>query len=48
MNKLLIDSRETSNLTKEVIAKAEELSISYSKEWLETGDYTFNDVCFEA
>ena len=48
MNKLLIDSRETSNLTKEVIAKAEELSISYSKEWLEIGDYTFNDVCFEA
>ena len=48
MNKLLIDSREDSNLTKAVIAKAEELSISYSKEWLEIGDYTFNDVCFEA
>ncbi len=48
MNKLLIDSRETSELTKAVMAKAEELSINYSKEWLEIGDYTFNDVCFEA
>jgi len=32
MNKLLIDSRETSKLTEAVIAKAEELSIMYSKE----------------
>ena len=48
MNKLVIDSRENSELTDAVISKAESMNIQYEKEWLEIGDYVFNDVCFEA
>ena len=48
MNKLLIDSREDSKLTDEVLIKCHEMNIQFEKEWLEIGDYTFNDVCFEA
>tara|TARA_R110000787_G_scaffold179323_2_gene291186 strand:- start:439 stop:1122 length:684 start_codon:yes stop_codon:yes gene_type:complete len=48
MNKLLIDSREDSALTDEVLLKCTELNILFEKQWLEIGDYTFNDVCFEA
>ena len=48
MNKLVIDSRENSELTDAVINKAESMNIQYEKEWLEIGDYVFNDVCFEA
>ena len=48
MNKLVIDSREDSDLTAYVIDKATKMNIQYEKEWLEIGDYVFNDVCFEA
>ena len=46
--KLKIDSRENSELTKQVLEKASELNIQTEKEWLDIGDYVFNDVCFEA
>jgi len=48
MKKLIIDSRENSDLTERVIEKATEYNIQYEKKWLEVGDYIFNDVCFEA
>lgn len=46
--KLLIDSRENSELTERVIEKAQSLNVPFEKQWLEIGDYVFNDVCFEA
>ena len=46
--KLIIDSRETSGLTKEVESKAAKLNLITEKKWLEVGDYVFGDVCFEA
>ena len=46
--KLIIDSRENSELTERVIEKAQSLNVPYEKQWLEIGDYVFNDVCFEA
>jgi len=46
--KLIIDSRENSELTERVIEKAQSLNIPFEKQWLEIGDYVFNDVCFEA
>ena len=45
---LIIDSRETSNLVKEVEQKAQTLNIITKKQWLEVGDYVFGNVCFEA
>ena len=48
MNKLLIDSRENSELTESIITKCTEMNIPVQKEWLEIGDYVFEDVCFEA
>ena len=48
MNRLVIDSREHSDLTKHVVEKAVNYNIKMKKEWLEVGDYVFNDVCFEA
>lgn len=48
MNKLQIDSRETSDLAEIVIKQATKLNIPYEKVWLEIGDYTYADVCFEA
>ena len=48
MNKLHIDSRENSELTESVIDMASKMNIQFEKEWLEIGDYVFNDVCFEA
>jgi ERCC4-type nuclease len=48
MNKLIIDSREHSVLTEQVEKKAGSMNIPFNKEWIEFGDYTFNDVCFEA
>ena len=48
MNKLLIDSRENSELTESIITKCTEMNIPFQKEWLEIGDYVFEDVCFEA
>ena len=46
--KLIIDSRETSNLVNEIEQKANSLSIVTTKQWLEVGDYVFGNVCFEA
>ncbi len=46
--KLIIDSRENSELTEKVIEKAQEYNIQYEKQFIEIGDYVFNDVCFEA
>ena len=48
MNKLLIDSREESELSTYVIEKAQSMNIQHEKKWLEIGDYIFNSVCFEA
>lgn len=48
MNRLHIDSRENSELTESVMDKANSMNIQYEKEWLDVGDYVFNDVCFEA
>tara|TARA_R100000278_G_C5460862_1_gene160821 strand:- start:207 stop:911 length:705 start_codon:yes stop_codon:yes gene_type:complete len=46
--KLQIDSREDSVLSKAVIENCQKMNIQYEKEWLEIGDYIFDDVCFEA
>ena len=46
--KLQIDSREDSVLSKAVIDNCEKMNIPHKKEWLEIGDYVFDDVCFEA
>ena len=46
--KLQIDSREDSILSKAVIENCQKMNIQYKKEWLEIGDYIFDDVCFEA
>jgi len=48
MNKLLIDSRENSDLAELVETHAQKMNIPYEKKWLEIGDYVFDDVCFEA
>ena len=48
MTRLVIDSREHSDLTEHVVKKASEYNIKMQKEWLEVGDYVFGDVCFEA
>ena len=41
MNKLLIDSRENSDLADMVETHAMKLNIPYEKKWLEIGDYVF-------
>ena len=46
--KLIIDSRENSDLTKAVKHECIRLNIMTEKQWIEIGDYVFNDVCFEA
>ena len=48
VNKLKIDSREHSELAEMVINNCRQLNVPYEKEWLDIGDYTFADVCFEA
>ena len=48
VNKLIIDSRENSDLTKAVKHECIRLNIMTEKQWIEIGDYVFNDVCFEA
>ena len=48
MIKLQIDSREKSDLAELVIKQATKLNIPHEKVWLEIGDYTYADVCFEA
>lgn len=45
---LIIDSREKSEFSGEVIRKANRINISNKKEWLEVGDYVIGDSCFEA
>ena len=48
MNKLIIDSRESSSLYEYVESEAHRLNIPTEKKWLEIGDYVFGDVCVEA
>ena len=48
MNKLIIDSRENSQLYDYVELEAHRLMIVTEKQWLEIGDYVYGDVCFEA
>tara|TARA_R100001510_G_C7633260_1_gene191811 strand:+ start:54 stop:743 length:690 start_codon:yes stop_codon:yes gene_type:complete len=45
---LIIDSRENSKLSRLVEQKARTLRIQMKKQFIEIGDYVFNDVCFEA
>ena len=46
--KLIIDSRENSELSKLIETKANKLGILNEKKWLEVGDYVIGTVCFEA
>jgi ERCC4-type nuclease len=46
--KLIIDSRENSVFYKAVITECIKLNIMTEQQWLEIGDYVFQDVCFEA
>ena len=48
MNKLIIDSREKSSLSEYIISEASLMNIPTEKQWIEIGDYVFQDVCFEA
>ncbi len=48
MDKLVIDSREKSDLCAFVESEASKLNIPCQKEWIEIGDYVYRDVCFEA
>ena len=47
-HKLIIDSRENSELFGFVEFEAHRLMISTEKKWLEIGDYVYADMCFEA
>jgi len=46
--KLLIDSRENSELTELVIENCDKMNIPYEKTWMDVGDYVFATVCVEA
>jgi len=48
MNKLIIDSRENSQLYDYVELESHRLMIPTEKTWLEIGDYVYGDICFEA
>ena len=48
MNKLIIDSRENSELYTQIKDECTRLNIPTEKQWLEIGDYVFSDICFEA
>ena len=48
MDKLIIDSREKSDLCAYVESEASRLNIPSEKQWIEIGDYVYRDVCFEA
>ena len=48
MNKLIIDSRENSELYTQIKDECARLNIPTEKQWLEIGDYVFSDICFEA
>ena len=39
MNKLIIDSREKSNLSEFIISEASRMNILTEKQWIEIGDY---------
>ena len=45
---LIIDSRESSDLSEEVEEKAKKMNIPVKKQWIEVGDYVIGYVCFEA
>jgi ERCC4-type nuclease len=45
---LIIDSREKSDFSSEVIRKANRINILNKKEFLEVGDYVIGEACFEA
>lgn len=47
---LIIDSRERSGskLVDLVKSKAKKYALPMEQKWIEIGDYTFNDICFEA
>ena len=47
-HKLVIDSRENSELFGFVEFEAHRLMITTEKKWLEIGDYVYADMCFEA
>ena len=46
--KLIIDSRENSELAKLIEQRANKMGIVNEKKWLEVGDYVIGTVCFEA
>jgi len=48
MQRLIIDSRENSELFKEITDECVKMNILTEKQWLEIGDYVFSDMCFEA
>ena len=48
MVKIIIDSREHSDLTEKILGQAKEMNIQTKKKWLEIGDYVFGDICIEA
>jgi len=48
MAKIVIDSREHSDLTTKVTDLSQEMNIQTEKKWLEIGDYVFGDICIEA
>ena len=45
--KLIIDSRENSNLYEFIVSEASKMNIPTEKQWLEIGDYVFSDMAFE-
>ena len=45
---LIIDSRENSDFSSEVISTANRINVLNKKEFLEIGDYVIGDACFEA
>ena len=48
MDVLKIDTREESELSKLVEDYCRDMNIPHEIEWVDIGDYTFADVCFEA
>ena len=46
--KIIIDSREDSQLSRHLIEICKREKIDYEKVWLEIGDYIVGDCCIEA
>jgi Fanconi anemia group M protein len=46
--RLIIDSRENSELCKLIERKANQVGLLSEKKWIEVGDYVIGNVCFEA